>query len=164
MELVTPGIGLLFWMLFAFSIVLVLLKKFAWKPILNALKEREDRIEASLVKAEETRKKTESANSDIEKMLNQAKEERSTLLRQAKEEVAEYKKDQKAQIKSQVYLQIESAKDEIAQQKRMAMEDLKAVVADLSIEIAEKILNQELDNEQKYNDLIKENVKKLDIY
>ena len=163
MELVTPGVGLLFWMLFAFSIVLVLLKKFAWKPILSALKEREDRIEASLIKAEETRQKTESANSDIEKMINQAKEERNSLLRQAKEEIAEYKKDQKAQIKSQIDLQLDSAKEEIAQQKRMAMEDLKGVVAELSIEIAEKILKQELDNEQKYNELIKENVKKLDI-
>lgn len=163
MELVTPGVGLLFWMLFAFSIVLVLLKKFAWKPILSALKEREDRIEASLIKAEETRQKTESANSDIEKMINQAKEERNSLLRQAKEEIAEYKKDQKAQIKSQIDLQLDSAKEEIAQQKRKAMEDLKGVVAELSIEIAEKILKQELDNEQKYNELIKENVKKLDI-
>ncbi|RPG58020.1 MAG: ATP synthase F0 subunit B [Flavobacteriales bacterium TMED191] len=163
MELVTPGVGLLFWMLFAFSIVLVLLKKFAWKPILSALKEREDRIEDSLIKAEETRQKTESANSDIEKMINQANEERNSLLRQAKEEIAEYKKDQKTQIKSQIDLQLDSAKEEIAQQKRMAMEDLKAVVAELSIEIAEKILKQELDNEQKYNELIKENVKKLDI-
>lgn len=163
MELVTPGVGLLFWMLFAFSIVLVLLKKFAWKPILSALKEREDRIEASLIKAEETRQKTESANSDIEKMINQAKEERNSLLRQAKEEIVEYKKDQKAQIKSQIDLQLDSAKEEIAQQKRKAMEDLKGVVAELSIEIAEKILKQELDNEQKYNELIKENVKKLDI-
>ena len=58
MELVTPGIGLLFWMLFAFSIVLVLLKRFAWKPILTALKEREDRIQDSLAQAEETRQKT----------------------------------------------------------------------------------------------------------
>ena len=163
MELVTPGVGLLFWMLFAFSIVLVLLKKFAWKPILSALKEREDRIEDSLIKAEETRQKTESANSDIEKMINQAKEERNSLLRQAKEEIAEYKKDQKAQIKSQIDLQLDSAKEEIAQQKRMAMEDLKAVVAELSIEIAEKILKQELDNEQKYTELIKENVKKMEI-
>ena len=163
MELVTPGVGLLFWMLFAFSIVLVLLKKFAWKPILSALKEREDRIEASLIKAEETRQKTESANSDIEKMINHAKEERNSLLRQAKEEIAEYKKDQKAQIKSQIDLQLDSAKEEIAQQKRRAMEDLKGVVAELSIEIAEKILKQELNNEQKYNELIKENVKKLDI-
>ena len=163
MELVTPGVGLLFWMLFAFSIVLVLLKKFAWKPILSALKEREDRIEASLIEAEETRRKTESANADIEKMLQQAQEERSVLLRQAKEEIAQYRQDQKAQIKSQVDLQLDSAKEEIAQQKRMAMEDLKKVVAELSIEIAEKILREELDNETKHNDLIKENVKNLNI-
>ena len=123
MELVTPGIGLLFWMLFAFSIVLVLLKKFAWKPILTALKEREDRIEDSLIQAEETRKKTESANSDIEKMLIEAKEEKAILLKQAREEVAEYKKNQKDQIKSQVNLQLDSAKEEIAQQKRMAIDE-----------------------------------------
>ena len=62
MELVTPGIGLLFWMLLAFSIVLVLLKKFAWKPILTALKDREDSIQSALDKADEARKMSESAN------------------------------------------------------------------------------------------------------
>ena len=163
MELVTPGIGLLFWMLFAFSIVLVLLKKFAWKPILTALKEREDRIQDSLIQAEETRRKTESANSDIEKMLIEAKEEKDILLKQAREEIAEYKKAKKDQIKSQVNLQLDSAKEEIAQQKRMALEELKGVVAALSVEIAEKILTKELDNENRYNELIKENVKNLDV-
>jgi F-type H+-transporting ATPase subunit b len=163
MELVTPGVGLLFWMLFAFSIVLVLLKKFAWQPILTALKEREDRIEDSLIQAEETRRKTESANSDIEKMLVEAKEEKAILLKQAREEIAEYKKNQKDQIKSQVNLQLDSAKEEIAQQKRVALEELRGVVADLSVEIAEKILKQELDNENTYNDLIKENIKNLDV-
>tara|TARA_Y100000766_G_C18800536_1_gene552796 strand:- start:285 stop:776 length:492 start_codon:yes stop_codon:yes gene_type:complete len=163
MELVTPGIGLLFWMLFAFSIVLVLLKKFAWKPILTALKERENRIEDSLIQAEETRKKTESANSDIEKMLIEAKEEKAILLKQAREEIAEYKKNQKDQIKSQVNLQLDSAKEEIAQQKRMAIDELRGVVAGLSVEIAEKILQKELQNENTYNELIKENVKNLDV-
>ena len=163
MELVTPGIGLLFWMLFAFSIVLVLLKKFAWKPILTALKEREDSIQGALIQAQETRKKTESANSDIEKMLFEAKEERETLLKQAKEEVAEYKKNQKDQIKGQMNLQLESVKEEIVQQKRMAVEELKGTVAALSVEIAEKILKKELDNESKHNDLIKESVKSLEL-
>ena len=69
MELVTPGIGLLFWMLLAFSIVLVLLKKFAWKPILTALKDREDSIQSALDKADEARKLSESANEDVEKMI-----------------------------------------------------------------------------------------------
>ena len=163
MELVTPGIGLLFWMLFAFSIVLVLLKKFAWKPILTALKEREDRIQDSLAQAEETRKKTESANSDIEKMLIDAKQEKAILFKQAREEVAEYKKQQKDQIKSQVDLQLDAAKEEIAQQKRMALEELKTEVGNLSIEIAEKILKKELENKNIYHELIKENVRNLDV-
>ena len=163
MELVTPGIGLLFWMLFAFSIVLVLLKRFAWKPILTALKEREDRIQDSLVQAEETRKKTESANSDIEKMLIDAKQEKAILFKQAREEVAEFKKQQKYQIKNQVDLQLDAAKEEIAQQKRMALEELKTEVGNLSIDIAEKILKKELENKNMYHELIKENVRNLDV-
>ena len=163
MELVTPGIGLLFWMLFAFSIVLVLLKRFAWKPILTALKEREDRIQDSLVQAEETRKKTESANSDIEKMLINAKQEKAILFKQAREEVAEFKKQQKYQIKNQVDLQLDAAKEEIAQQKRMALEELKTEVGNLSIDIAEKILKKELENKNMYHELIKENVRNLDV-
>ena len=127
MELVTPGIGLLFWMLFAFSIVLVLLKRFAWKPILTALKEREDRIQDALAQAEETRQKTESANSDIEKMLVDAKQEKAILFKQARDEVAEYKKQQKDQIKNQVDLQLEAAKEEIAQQKRMKLGQIQLV-------------------------------------
>lgn len=84
-------------------------------------------------------------------------------MKQAREEIAEYKKNQKDQIKSQVTLQLDSAKEEIAQQKRMALEELRGVVAGLSVEIAEKILKQELDNENTYNDLIKENIKNLDV-
>ena len=163
MELVTPGIGLLFWMLFAFSIVLVLLKRFAWKPILTALKEREDRIQDSLAQAEETRQKTESANSDIEKMLIDAKQEKAILFKQAREEVAEFKKQQKYQIKNQVDLQLDAAKEEIAQQKRMALEELKTEVGNLSIDIAEKILKKELENKNMYHELIKENVRNLDV-
>ena len=83
MELVTPGIGLLFWMLLSFSIVLVLLKKFAWKPILNTLEEREDSIQKALISAEQARSEVAELKSQKEQILNEAKLEREKIIRLA---------------------------------------------------------------------------------
>ena len=140
MELVTPGIGLLFWMLLSFSIVLVLLKKFAWKPILNTLEEREDSIQKALISAEQARSEVAELKSQKEQILNEAKLEREKIIRLAHEETSAYKQEQKIKIDEQFKLKISSAIDEINQQKRSAMEDLKKTVAKMSVDIAEKIL------------------------
>ena len=143
MELVTPGIGLLFWMLLSFSIVLVLLKKFAWKPILNTLEEREDSIQKALISAEQARSEVAELKSQKEQILNEAKLEREKIIRLAHEETSAYKQEQKIKIDEQFKLKISSAIDEINQQKRSAMEDLKKTVAKMSVDIAEKILEKE---------------------
>lgn len=163
MELVTPGIGLLFWMLLAFSIVLVLLKKFAWKPILKALKDREDSIQSALDKADEARRLSESANEDVEKMILEGRRSRERMLKDAKDEIAEYKKAQKEMIKSQVNSELTAAKEEIQQQKRLAVDELKKSIASISVEIAEKIIKKELESKSRYDQLIEDSVKNLNI-
>ena len=85
MNLVTPDIGLLFWMLLSFGIVLVLLKKYAWKPILSALSDREKTIQDSLDQAEQARKEVEGMKADNERILQEARNERDTMLREARE-------------------------------------------------------------------------------
>ena len=163
MELVTPGIGLLFWMLLSFSIVLVLLKKFAWKPILNTLEEREDSIQKALISAEQARSEVAELKSQKEQILNEAKLEREKIIRLAHEETSAYKQEQKIKIDEQFKLKISSAIDEINQQKRSAMEDLKKTVAKMSVDIAEKILEKELENVQQHDSVISDSVKELDI-
>ena len=163
MELVTPGIGLLFWMLLSFSIVLVLLKKFAWKPILNTLEEREDSIQKALDSAEQARSEVAELKSQKEQILNDAKLEREKIIRLAHEETSAYKQEQKIKIDEQFKLKVSSAIDEINQQKRSAMEDLKKTVAEMSVDIAEKILEKELENVEQHNSVISDSVKGLDI-
>tara|TARA_B100000614_G_C14510345_1_gene478276 strand:- start:284 stop:775 length:492 start_codon:yes stop_codon:yes gene_type:complete len=163
MELVTPGIGLLFWMLLSFSIVLVLLKKFAWKPILNTLEEREDSIQKALISAEQARSEVAELKSQKEQILNEAKLEREKIIRLAHEETSAYKQEQKIKIDEQFKLKISSAIDEINQQKRSAMEDLKKTVAKMSVDIAEKILEKELENVEQHDSVISDSVKELDI-
>ena len=163
MELVTPGIGLLFWMLLSFSIVLVLLKKFAWKPILNTLEEREDSIQKALISAEQARSEVAELKSQKEKILNEAKLEREKIIRLAHEETSAYKQEQKIKIDEQFKLKISSAIDEINQQKRSAMEDLKKTVAKMSVDIAEKILEKELENVEQHDSVISDSVKGLDV-
>ena len=163
MELVTPGIGLLFWMLLSFSIVLVLLKKFAWKPILNILEEREDSIQKALISAEQARSEVAELKSQKEQILDEAKLEREKIIRLAHEETSAYKQEQKIKIDEQFKLKISSAIDEINQQKRSAMEDLKKTVAKMSVDIAEKILEKELENLEQHDSVISDSVKGLDI-
>ena len=163
MELVTPGIGLLFWMLLSFSIVLVILKKFAWKPILKTLEEREDSIEEALMSAEKARSEFAELKEQKEQILNDAKLEREKMIRLAQEETSNYKQEQKIKIDEQFKAKIGSAIDEINQQKRAAMEDLKKTVAEISVDIAEKIIEKELENSEQHNELISESVKGLDV-
>ena len=163
MELVTPGIGLLFWMLLSFSIVLVILKKFAWKPILNTLEEREDSIQKALISAEQARSEVAELKSKKEQILNEAKLEKEKIIRLAHEETSAYKQEQKIKIDEQFKLKISSAIDEINQQKRSAIEDLKKTVAEISVDIAEKILEKELENVEQHNSVISDSVKGLDI-
>ncbi len=161
MELVTPGIGLLFWMLLSFSIVLFVLKKFAWKPILQALKNREDTIEGALKAADNARAEMAQLKANNDKILEETKAERENMIgeaRQLKEKMIadarESAKDEAAKITAKAMAEIEN-------QKNAMINDMKDQIAVLSVEIAEKILRETLAQDKKQQKYVADLIDKL---
>ena len=155
MELVTPEIGLIFWTTVVFSLLLLVLKKYAWKPILSAVDERNKSIEDALKAADKAKQEMLALNTDNERILIQAKKERDALLkegREIKEKVIAEAKD-KAKLEADKILV--SAKEQITNEKMKAITELKNQVAELSIEIAEKIIKSELQDVNKQKELVK---------
>ena len=154
MELVTPEIGLIFWTTVVFSLLLVVLKKYAWKPILSAVDERNKSIEDALKAADKAKEEMLSLNADNERILMEAKKERDILLkegREIKDSIIAEAKDQ-AKVNAEKILTI--AKEQIINEKMKAITELKNQVANLSIEIAEKILKSELQDLNKQKELV----------
>ena len=149
MVFVTPGIGLLFWMLLSFSFVLIILRKFAWKPILQALKDRENTIDKSLKTAEKARKEMAKLKADNEKIIAQAKEERDNLIREAKEIRDKIIGEAKTQASEEANKIIQIAQATIESEKAAAINEIKKEIATLSVDIAEKVLTKELEAENK---------------
>jgi F-type H+-transporting ATPase subunit b len=160
MELVKPGLGLIFWMTLTFSLVLFILSKFAWKPIVKALDERERSIEDALSKAEMAKAEMAKLISENEDLLKEARLERDSILKEAKEIKDQIINDAKDQAKTEGAKLIEKAKDEITNQKLAAMAEIKNQVSSLSLAIAEKVLRKQLEDQDKQqalvNDLLKE--------
>ena len=154
MELVTPGIGLLFWMLLMFGVVLWVLKKFAWKPILNALKNREYSIQEALTRVETARQEMKSLKADNEKVVAEARAERVQILKDAKEVKEEIIILAKEQATEEGKKMIKEAKEDIRNEKDSAIEEIKNQVTELSIKIAEKILRENLADKDNQKDLI----------
>lgn len=152
--LLSPSIGLMFWTLLAFITVLILLKKFAWKPILGALKEREESIQNALDSAKKAREEIAGLKADNEKIVQEAKIERDKILKEARElkETMLVEAKQKAQSEGEKLLT--AARESIQNEKMAAITELKNQVASLSIEIAEKILKEELKSTDKQKTLI----------
>jgi len=144
MELVTPGIGLLFWMLVSFSIVLFILKKFAWKPILKALKDRENAIREELESASRAREEMSLLNADHEKIKMETRAERDKLLKEAREAKEQIIADAKSKAIIETDKLIEIARLNIQNEKEAVLTDIKNQVVILSLDIAEKILKREL--------------------
>jgi F-type H+-transporting ATPase subunit b len=154
MDLITPGFGLVFWSVITFGILLLILKKFAWKPILGALDERETGIKNALEAADMARKEMENLKADNERILNEARAEREALLKDARDIKNKMMSDAKEEAQQQATKMISQAQEAIANEKRSAMAELKNHVASLSIEIAEKVVRQELDNKDKQLQLV----------
>jgi F-type H+-transporting ATPase subunit b len=149
MDLVTPDVGLLFWTFVSFAILYFLLKKFAWKPILGSVNEREESIHEALLAAENAKKEMQNLKSDNEKILKEAKVERENMLKDAREIKAKLISDAENQAKIQASKLIESAQIAIQNEKNSAMNELKQTVVELSIGIAEKVISNELEDKNK---------------
>lgn len=154
MGLLIPDTGLLIWMMITFLIVLLLLKKFAWKPILKMIKDREEHIDNALKSAEKAKEEMRNLQSDNEKILAQARNERDQMLKEAREMKENIVGDAKGKAKEEADKILTSAREAIQNEKMAAITELKNQVALLSVEIAEKILKRELSDENKQKELI----------
>lgn len=139
-----PGFGTFFWTLIIFAIFFLLLSKFAFKPIANALVEREKNIVDALASAENAKKEMANLKADNEALLAQAKEERMKMLKEAKDEASRIIAESKNQAKEEATRIMSSAKTEIENMKMQAITDVKNQVGSMALEIAEKILRKEL--------------------
>ena len=163
MELVNPGIGLIFWMTLAFGIVLWILAKYAWKPILKSLKDREDSIDQALHEADKARQEMKALKFSNEELLVEAKEERDKLFKQAREIKEKLIEDARLKANEESNRIIESARETIENEKMAAMVDLKNQIAKLSIDIAEKVIGRELDDTVKQKDYVDQLIKKANL-
>ncbi|MGQ1910687.1 F0F1 ATP synthase subunit B [Marinifilum sp. RC60d5] len=155
MGLVTPELGTFIWMFFSFLVVLLILAKYAWKPILNALKEREDSIEDALNSAERAKEEMAKLQADNEKILQEARKEREAMLKEAKEMGAKLVNEAKQKATIEADKVIESARINIEGEKAAALGEIKAQVANLSVDIAEKVLRQQFADDQQQKDYFK---------
>jgi F-type H+-transporting ATPase subunit b len=156
MDLITPDVGLLFWTLVSFIILYIILRKFAWGPILTAVKEREESIKAALDAADNAKKEMENLKADNEKILNEAKTERETMLKEAREMKSKLISDAENEAKAKAKTMVEAAKTAIQNEKNSAMNELKNTVVDLSVGIAEKLISEELADKDKQLKMIEE--------
>ncbi|MFT4969942.1 MAG: F-type H+-transporting ATPase subunit b [Chitinophagales bacterium] len=144
MELLTPDIGLLAWSTVAFLFLMFILKKFAWKPIISSLDERNSSITDALAQAENARKEIAALTSRNEEILKEAKEERNNILREANKVKEEIIAEAKTKAQEDAAKIMVTAKEDIEVQKLAVMADMKNAAAVLSVEIAEKVLTREL--------------------
>ncbi len=154
MDLVNPGFGLVFWTIITFLCLLFILRKFAWKPILGAVTEREEGIKSALMSAENARKEMQNLKADNERILNEARAEREAMMKDAREIKSKMISDAKEQAQEQANKMIEQAQAAIESEKKSAMIELKNQVALLSIDIAEKVVREELSNKDKQLQLV----------
>jgi len=154
MELVQPGIGLIFWMTIAFGLLLWILAKFAWKPIMKGLREREDSIDEALNEANKAREEMKELKFSNEQLMKEAKEDRDVMLRDARKVKETMIEESKERANEEANRIIENAKESIEYEKLAAIHDMKNQLAELSIEIAEKILREELKSPEKHKKLI----------
>ena len=153
MQLTSPE-SLIFWTTIIFVIFFFLLAKFAWKPILGAVKSREESINNALASAEAARREMQNLTADNERILQEARMERDALLKEAREMKDKMIADSKHEAQLQGERMIEQAKTAIEAEKNAAMAELKSQVSSLSLEIAEKLLKDELSNKEAQTKLV----------
>jgi F-type H+-transporting ATPase subunit b len=156
MELLTPGIGLIFWQVVIFLMLIILLGIFAWRPILDSLKIREESIAEALRSADDAREEMSNLQAENEKLLVKAREERDILLKEASKLASGLKEEAKVDAKKITAKMIEDAKLSIISEKEAALKEVRNQVAELSVEIAEKLIRKSLGDEKSQKTLVDE--------
>lgn len=154
MELLTPHTGTVIWMLISFLTVFLILKKFAWKPILRALKSRDESIEEALLSADKARDEMAMLKADNEKILAEAKLERDRIIKEARELKDEIINEARSKAVEEADKLIASARVSIKNEKTAAVKEIKEQIADFSVLIAEKLLQEKLEQDVQQKDLI----------
>jgi F-type H+-transporting ATPase subunit b len=152
--LLTPAFGTVVWSTIAFLVVLFLLRKMAWGPILTALKEREESIASALNEADKARLEMSSLQADNERLLQEARVERDSMLRGAREMADKLVADAKGKAKEETAREVESAREAIATERKAAVAELKSEVAKLFVSIAEQLIRAELADAGKQEALV----------
>ncbi|MBF4472837.1 F0F1 ATP synthase subunit B [Flavobacterium sp. HJJ] len=147
-------LGLFFWQILIFVGLILLLKKFAWKPILDAVNDREEGIKNALLSAENAKKEMQNLQADNQRILQEARLERDNMLKEAREMKDKMVDDAKNEAQAQGQKMIDQAKAAIESEKNAAMAELKLQVSTLSLSIAEKLLKEELSNKEAQTKLV----------
>lgn len=161
MDLLTPGSGLIIWQAIIFLLLVILLSKFAWKPILGSLKEREESIQNALDTADKARAEMAKLTSDNEKLLKEAREERDKMLKEAREVANRLKDEAQSDAKKSADKIISEARAAINVEKEAALRDVKTQVAMFSLEVAEKLMKKNLSSDKEQKGLIEGYIKDL---
>ena len=163
MELIKPDLGLLFWMVLSSSVVLFVLVKYAWRPILKALRDRERSINNSLLAAQRAKEEMAKIEFGNEKITALAKIERDNILKEAKDVKNKIIEEAKEAAKLEAQKIVEEARKSVEKEKNQAINEIKNQIATLSIDIAENILKKSLGDEKKQKELIENLVKDIDL-
>jgi F-type H+-transporting ATPase subunit b len=158
MEIINPDFGLIFWMTVSFLILLLLLRVFAWKPVLKMLTQREEKITEALNEATLAKEQMKQLTADNERLLAQAKDERDAILLEARKVSQKMYDDAKMKANEEGQRIVAAAKENIAVEKQKAIADLKNLVAELSLEIAENVIKMEFSDKNRYNEYVTKRV------
>ncbi|MBX2944658.1 MAG: F0F1 ATP synthase subunit B [Cyclobacteriaceae bacterium] len=161
MELLTPGTGLIIWQAFVFLLLVLLLARFAWKPILGSLKEREESIKNALETAERARAEMARIQADNEKLFKEAREERDKILKEAREASNRMKDDAQAEAKKAADKIIDDARAAIQVEKQAALKDVRVQVAMFSLQVAEQLMKKNLSSDKAQKELVEGFIKEL---
>jgi F-type H+-transporting ATPase subunit b len=162
-SLTSPSIGTLVWAVIIFSLFFLILAKFAWKPILGAIKQREEMIKGSLASAENARKEMLKLQSDNELILKKAREERESILKEARDVRDKLIAEAKGKATKEAEKLVEKAKAGIEKEKSKALSEIREQVATLSIDIATKLLGQKLEQTGEQEKLINNYLKDINL-
>ena len=161
MNLITPEFGLLFWQTVTFLVLLLLLGRFAWKPIMSSLREREETIEGALRSAELARQEMTKLRADNERLLDEARAERDAMMRKAQQTADAIVEEAKNKAAAESNRIVESARAAILSERQAAIDDIRRQVATLSVDIAEKVIRRQINGDTQQRQLVDQFVKDI---
>ncbi len=161
MNLITPEFGLLFWQTITFLFLLLLLGRFAWKPIMSSLREREETIEGALRSAELARQEMTKLRADNERLLDEARAERDAMMRKAQQTADAIVEEAKNKAVAESNRIVEGARAAIQSERQAAIDDIRRQVATLSVDIAEKVIRRQINGDTQQRQLVDQFVKDI---